>query len=84
MALQCIKQKLTELPGEIHKSAFVVELFHLRISSVIGIIKQTKKDIGDLKNKFDLIDILTLITGQCAFFSNRDGIFSKTDSNVSP
>lgn len=44
-----------------------------------------KKDIGDLKNKFDLIDILrTLKTGQCAFFSSRDGIFSKTDSNVSP
>lgn len=28
IALKCIKQKLAELPGEIHKSAFIVE--HLK------------------------------------------------------
>lgn len=48
IALKCIKQKLTELPGEILKSALIVDPFHLRTFSVIDIIKHTKNDMRDL------------------------------------
>lgn len=64
---------MTELPGEIHKSTFIVETFHLRIFSVISIIKQTKMNIDIFR---------TLITGKYAFFTGRNGVFLKIDSGM--
>lgn len=73
MALNYIKQKLTELPGEIHKSAFTVETFHLRIFAMINIIKQTKMNIDILR---------ALITGKYTFFTGRSVMFPKIDSSM--
>lgn len=73
MALNYIKQKLTELPGEIHKSAFRVETFHLKIFAMINIIKQTKMNIDILR---------ALITGKYTFFTGRSVMFPKIDSSM--
>lgn len=68
MALNYIKQKLTELPGEMHKSAFTVETFHLRVFAMINIIKQTKMNIDIFR---------ALITGKYTFFYRQKCNVSK-------
>ena len=73
MALNYIKQKLTEIPGEIHKSAFTVETFHLKIFAMINITKQTKMNIYILR---------ALITGKYTFFTGRSVMFPKIDSSM--
>lgn len=79
-----MKQKCTEVKGEIDNSTIIVGDFNISLSfnnrrSRQNINKETEK--LNIINQVDLTDIHPIATGY-AFFSSMEGTFSRIDHNL--